>query len=289
MAKKVIVVHGLGSIGMRHAKNLIRMGHDVIGFDKDKERIEQLLAVGGRGDWPKHVDGIVIATPTPIHHTTIAAYQALGDTPLFVEKPIATQPVKTKNIVMVGYNLRFHACVKKAGEWIEAGLLGNPLWANLVCGQRNYKYKDSVVFNWSHEIDLALYLLGSVRHVETSSLDPLETICDICLTHDSGCRSTIHLDYVTHPEIRQAIIVGTDAQIIIDTVNRCCWLRDKRGIYVDEINSPVDSWDENYYEEMAAFCDRLDGKDTIGCTAEEAMAVVKICHWVRNPIFAVKR
>ncbi|HKD77565.1 MAG TPA: hypothetical protein VKB76_18820, partial [Ktedonobacterales bacterium] len=264
------------------AKNLIRMGHDVVGYDCDKDKIAELAAIGGRLDWPQHIDGIVIATPTQVHDATIDTYQSLSDTPLFVEKPLALKPVKPDHIVMVGYNLRFHACVKKAREWIEAGELGNPLWANLVCAQHNRKYKDSVVFNWSHEIDLALYLIGSVRHVETSSIDPLETIADICLTHDNGCRSTVHLDYVTHPEIRQTIIVGSDAQIIIDTINRCCWLRDKRGIYVDEINSPIDSWEENYYEEMAAFCDRLDGKPTIGATAKEALSVLSICLQARE-------
>jgi predicted dehydrogenase len=257
------------------------MGHDVIGYDTDRSRINQLVATGGRDDWPNHIDGVVIAVPTDVHRVTLDVYQKLGETPIFIEKPIATVPVPTKNIAMVGYNLRFHACVKKAREWIDAGHLGQPLWANLICAQRNVKYKDSVVLNWSHEIDLALYLIGGVddvhRDVTASSIDREETICDICLNHANGCRSTIHLDYLTQPEIRQTIIVGENAAIILDLCNRRCWLRDKRNIYIDEINSPIDSWEENYYDEIASFLNRIDGYETLGATAEEALKVLQIC------------
>jgi predicted dehydrogenase len=286
LPKKCIAIHGLGSIGMRHARSLIRMGHDVCGYDIDPARVNQLVATGGRADWPQHIDGVLVATPTAVHDATLGIYQKLSTVPIFVEKPIATAPVPITNIVMVGYNLRFHACVKKAREWIEAGHLGEPLWANLVCAQKNVKYRDSVVLNWSHEADLALYLIGGVddvdRNVTASSINREEAIADICLTHDNGCRSTIHLDYVTEPEIRQTIIVGTNAAIILDLCNRHCWLRDKRNIYVDEINSPIDSWEENYYEEMAAFLDRIDGKETIGCTATEALKVLAICQTARD-------
>ena len=279
---KTILIHGLGSIGMRHARNLIRMGHDVVGYDTDKERLNALAATGGRIDWPNHIDGVVIAVPTAIHAATLDIYQKLGETPIFIEKPIAMEPVATKNIAMVGYNLRFHACVKKAREWIDAGHLGQPLWANFVCGQKNVKYHDSVVLNWSHEIDLALYLLGDIRDVEAASINAQETIADICVTHANGCRSTIHLDYVTAPEIRQTIIVGENAAIILDLCNRRCWLRDKRNIYIDEINSPIDSWDENYYDEIASFLNRIDGYDTLGATAEEALKVLSICLQARK-------
>jgi predicted dehydrogenase len=284
MSKKIIAVHGLGSIGMRHARNLIRMGHDVCGYDEDKSKIDQLLATGGRADWPEHIDGVVIATPTPVHAATLDIYQKLADVPIFVEKPIAAEPVATtKNIIMVGYNLRFHACVKKARDWLRDGIIGTPVWSNLVCAQYSSKpdyLRDGVIMNWSHEIDLALYLLGP-GVLQTCAVDQKETIADLTIWH-YPCQSTVHLDYLTLPEIRQTIIVGTEGQIVMDLVNRRCWLRDKRGIYVDEINHPIDSWTENYYEEMAAFCDRIDGKETIGCSAQEALDVLTICLQARK-------
>lgn len=280
MNKKSILVHGLGSIGMRHARNLIRLGHDVIGYDTDKDKIEQLLAAGGQSDWPKDIDGIVIASPTSQHAEALKTYQAIANVPIFIEKPIATAMVPTTNVIMVGYNLRFHACVKKAREWLAGSDMGEILWANFVCAQENTKYQDSVIFNWSHEIDLALYLLGSANlinyAVKVHPKTTQQSLADLHLFHGSGCATTVHLDYLTKPQIRQFIIVGSQSQIIADLVNRCCWLRGKLGIYIDQISMPQDSWDENYLEEMQAFIDRLDGKDTIGASAQEALNVVKI-------------
>ena len=77
--KKCIVVHGLGSIGMRHARNLIRLGHDVVGYDPDMDRVEMLRATGGRLDWPQQIDGVVIATPTKIHKQSLDTYQSITD------------------------------------------------------------------------------------------------------------------------------------------------------------------------------------------------------------------
>ena len=44
----------------------------------------------------------------------------------------------------------------------------------------------------------------------------------------------------------------------------------------------TDTWNDNYIEEMQAFIDRIDGKETIGCTGEEALKVLEICLEVRK-------
>jgi predicted dehydrogenase len=188
--------------------------------------------------------------------------------------------------IFVGYNLRFHSCVKKAKEWLDADLIGKPLWANFTLGQHSEKppyLRDGVILNWSHEIDLALYLLGNgnVSGSSTRLSDGKDDIADICLTHENGCRSSIHLDYVTQPEIRQFLIVGTGATIIVDLLHRMAWLRRADEVIMDQFQGQ-DSWDENYVEEMQAFLDRCDGKDTIGATGEEGLAVLKICLEVRK-------
>lgn len=283
---KTIGIIGLGSIGMRHAKNLTAMGHRVVGYDPIEER-RKLFNGGALTE-----DAYVIASPTDCHLSDVISTGVSGKA-TFVEKPIfhslAYTP-RTSHILMVGYNLRFHSCVKKAKKWLEDRLIGQPLWANFTLGQYSEKepyLRDGVILNWSHEIDLCLYLLGEAQvRASATRVTPYpdhqgnDDLTDISLEHADGCRSTVHLDYLTKPEIRQGIIVGTDGTIIFDLVNRHAWLRDEGGIV--EHFEGQDNWNDNYVEEIKAFLNRIDGKETLGCTAEEALKVLDICLRVRK-------
>jgi predicted dehydrogenase len=268
-------VIGLGSIGSRHAKNLKHLGHEVLGYDPkiiDSFTINHVLT---------NSDAVVIASPTPTHWEYMRQVSN-ADKPFFVEKPLADQAMGGSfNALMVGYNLRFHSCVIKAKEWIDAGALGNhPIWSNFVVAQYSDKpdyLRDGVILNWSHEIDLALHLLGPAV-VRACAADIKETIADLILWHwaPSHAHTTIHLDYLTKPEIRQSIIVGTDATIIMDLVGRHAWLRNHEGLMIDSFVGD-DTWDSNYLDEMETFIARVEGKETIGCTGQEGLEVLKIC------------
>lgn len=290
MTVKTIGVIGLGSIGARHAQNLKVMGHKVIGYDP-KDNPEMEFIAGG-------CDGIVIASPTNTHLDYIIRADRI---PLFVEKPISDRitglpgdEFLLKHVEMVGYNLRFHGCVKKAKQWIKDGYIGFPMWANFICAQYNTRpayLQDGVILNWSHEIDLALYLLGnadltgSSTRVSTVNNITYDDITDIMLTHhDHGCRTTIHLDYESLPEMRTCRIIGTKGAIEIDLAHlrRAVLLARSEKIIPLDIFVSKDSFAQNYHEEMKCFIDRLDGKQTIGCTGEEALDVLKICLEVRK-------
>ena len=173
----------------------------------------------------------------------------------------------------------------QAKEWIDAYHIGEPVWANFTLGQRSSKppyLRDGVILNWSHEIDLCLYLLGggSVSGSSTRLSDGRDDISDILFTHANGCRSTIHLDYITEPEVRQSIVVGKKGTVIIDLVSHNAWLRDNDN-HILEHAMGVD-WDHTYVDEMQAFLDRIDGKETLGCTADEGLEVLKVCLEVRK-------
>jgi predicted dehydrogenase len=293
---KTIGVIGLGSIGSRHATNLWKeLGQtEVIGYDPDPSK-HKGWTCGDLDFLLKMADIVVIASPTPDHYQHILACSH-GSKKIFVEKPIADQQWQLDNLKnyrtamesFVGYNLRFHSCVKKAKEWLDAGMIGKPLWANFTLAQHSEKppyLRDGVILNWSHEIDLATYLLGrgDVACSSTRLSDGRDDLTDILLTHDSGCRSVVHLDYITQPEIRQFLIVGTGATIIVDLLHRMAWLRRADDVIIDQFQGQ-DTWGENYVEEMQAFLDRCDGKETIGCTGEEGLKVLEICLKVREQV-----
>lgn len=261
---KTIGVIGLGSIGMRHAKNLLAMGHVVWGYDPNSTRLVLFQQLGGKPlaqPWgaERLLDGVVIATPTARHADD---FMSLPKTyPVFIEKPIfsleraAAWERIAWPVFMVGNNLRFHSCVKKAKEWLSEGLIGKPLWASFCVAQHNTKYTDPVVLNWgAHEFDLALYLLGPATVTAAAGNDK---IFDTCLLHEYGVPSTIHCDYVTDPWMRSFKIVGFDGTMYanLDMRTAFCGPR-KKAVYNDDLGS----FTQDYKDEMQAFIDLIDGK-----------------------------
>lgn len=288
---KRIGIIGLGSIGMRHAKNLLAMGHHVFGSDTDELRVNYICESENGHTWmnDNQVDGGIVANPTSDHCDTI--WWCGSKLPLLVEKPIAATEeqrqmvARAKNIIMVGYNLRFHSCVKQARDWLLDGAIGKVFWGAFTLGQYSEKppyLRDGVILNWSHEIDLALYLLGEAEVAESNTrlTDGKDDMTDIILRHSTGCISTVHLDYLTDPEIRCFSISGEKGVIRVDLVKRRAELELTKGGTL--IHQNVDTWNDNYIEEMRAFLDRIDGKETLGCTAEEALKVLDICLEVRR-------
>lgn len=298
---KTFGIIGLGSIGARHAGTLVGLGHHVIGHD---------VAILGAPPVPivpltkliADADAVIIASPTYLHarHLDQCSSITFGKRHVFIEKPIVGADQNLGNggtidalsqllerrendklVTFVGFNLRFHSCVIKARHWIEGGDIGEPLWANLTIAQHSDKpaYKrDGVISNWaSHEIDVALLLLGpaTVASATARLSNGHDDIADIALIHDNGCRTVIHADYVTKPEIRQTVIVGTKGTIIADLVHRQAWLRDADGEIIEH-HAGADSFDENYTDEMVAFIRRLDGHATMGATGADGLAALRI-------------
>lgn len=296
MMTKAIGVIGLGSIGMRHAKNLRDMGHKVIGFDPTWPTIDGVFVYGST--IPSHLatmDGIVIASPSNQHAVEIIETPA--HVPIMVEKPIGVclgdvaslrDEAVARDIRMVGYNLRFHNCVLETAKWLADGMIGVPFAATFVCSQYNDREtyrRDGVILNWSHEIDLALYLLGpaSVAGSNTTRVDGQDVTTDILLSHVSGGQSHIHLNYLGDPEQRGFNIMGTGGNIMVNLRDRervaICERKNGQQIMFDGSGS---SFDVEYKTEMQAFIDRIDGKVTPGCTAEEALRVLDVCLAVRE-------
>lgn len=271
-----IAVLGLGSIGLRHAKNLRKLGADVIGYDIDETKMREFQGkVVSRDFALGQCDAILSATPTNIHPGDINDAHKRNK-PIFVEKPIAPDPdINIGKNIWVGYMLRFHPCIQFAKE--KMAQIGDPIWASFTVAQYNEKYSEGVVLNWSHEIDLALYLFGpaSVAASNVEYRDGQDVIADFVLKHDSGVRSTIHLDYVTKQEIRESWIVGTEKNIGIDLVGGCVsW-----GRVVQQFGG---QWDGVYINEIAAWLKALEGEPTELATGQDGIDVVKICEFVRD-------
>lgn len=283
-----IGIIGLGSIGSRHLKNFQDLGCEVHGYDPAKIQYNNTEDLARVYD----CDGIVIASPTDKHFNHIMDVHARRK-PMLVEKPLVAtrhelQNVPLRYIFMVGYNLRFHSCTLKARQWLEQGVIGKPLWARFTCAQYNDREayrRDGVILNWSHEIDLALHLLGEAE-VLTAATTDREDLTDILLKHYSNeCHTVVHLDYLTKPERRGFVIVGTDGSIEADLVSRQAFVKDCDGKVI-HTHFGKDSFDDNYVTEAKAFLalirKQIESRYLVGCNAYEAHAVVEICLEVKE-------
>ncbi len=157
---------GLGSIGTRHALNVIALGHEVLPFDTAKSEISSAA------HWQRIVcdsDAVLICTPASSHAFDARSLLEEGwDGPLFVEKPLAlsseecdvfrTWPHPT---TQVGYMLRFHpatSVMRHIGPR-DVRLISRcdmTTWPGSAYG--------SPLLEMSHEIDLATYIgAGSLQ------------------------------------------------------------------------------------------------------------------------------
>lgn len=290
------LVIGLGSIGTRHAKNLLALGHEVYGLEVDGRDITQILPglKGPSEDEIKQADAFIIATPTFLHAPQIEWALELGKH-VFVEKPIANEVTvsledsieyaeDTGILVVVGNNLRFHPSVQRAKRYLDKRLLGSPIWAHIAVAQHNDREsyrRDGVTLNWgAHEIDLALHLLGPAE-VSAASINKDDTVADICLTHESGCRSVVHLDYLTQPELRETQIFGDNGRRIGLSITERWILHGTDGV-VQPPEYQAGFLDDDYHNEMAAFVNAVEGKPWPGATAEDGLATLKIIDTARK-------
>lgn len=172
-----ICVMGLGSIGMRHVRNLLAMGeNDLLGYD---------LRVGESGFacepiqgtnsldlvWKWKPEAVLICTPPETHNNLLMASYFYGAA-AFCEKPLVTNAVdamnrtrviqKGQHILAVGYQLRYQL------DDIPVGI--NLTWE---CSQDMSlwpsQYTKDVLLEFSHEIDAACYINGPVEAVWASN------------------------------------------------------------------------------------------------------------------------
>ncbi len=304
-----IGIIGLGSIGLRHAKNSIILKHNVFGFDVDNKKEHEIKKIGGKfvkdkKEFIRVIDAGIISSPNKYH---LEHLKLLIDNKkhCFVEKPISHEYLKTKKIIdkakslkliiFVGQNLRFHPAVNKAKDWLKIKRIGRILWSSLICSsylpdwRKNQDYRKGyandpkgggVIFDCIHEIDLANYLLGKAKVIdcfaESSKSLQLDTedIADIWLKHQDKSRSLIHLDYITKPKIRCTKVIGEKGIIKIEISKRTLKLLNNDNKITESYYFNNNS-NEDYKSELKSFFKCIKDKTEPICKAEDALEILK--------------
>ena len=209
-----VAVLGLGSIGLRHARNLLTLEQTVVGFDPAPDRRAALVEAGGtavetRDAAIEAAAAVVVASPNAHHLEDMAAAVDAG-CHVFVEKPLAhtvdgvkgvlERAARADRVVFAGLNQRFNPAVREARALIADGRLGSVLWGRFLTAlylpdwrpwqdhRKGYAADPAtggVIFDAVHEFDLAHHLLGRARTLaatarSSGSLEiPSDDVADI--------------------------------------------------------------------------------------------------------------
>jgi predicted dehydrogenase len=311
------LVLGCGSIGSRHARNLIALGIDVTVADGDESAARALASSAGATavsrDSAPLCELVVVATPSA-HHVDDLTWALQRGADVFVEKPLAASldeldraraeaRAHPDRIVMVGCNLRF----SEGFTALEANLtaVGRPVsllvdygwWLPAWRPASDYRTQYSahrsmgggIVLDAIHEIDYTLALAGpadEVAGVCTSSgvLDiDVEDVADISLRHRNGAQSNIHLDYLRRTYSRSCTVIGSDAQITWDVPRGVVELVAEAGAEPRPLAMSVDS-DPNtqYVEEMRHLLASITSRSPTRNDVERAAATLEIALTARD-------
>ena len=300
---------GLGSIGLRHAKNALEMGCNVYGFDPDPQRGHLLDELGGIAVQSKEevigkAPSVIIASPSKYHKGDLQSAIA-ENRHVLVEKPLAHTDADLPGLIKqaedrsltiaVAHNLRFVPAIDKARSLILNGKLGEILWARLICsaylpdwrpyqdhlqGYANDPQAGGVLFDVIHEVDLAHYLLNTnkvlaakVRNTKTIGLST-EDCADLILSNDQGVQVSIHLDYITRPRRRVTEIAGTQGILTIYPSDNRYEFQGHDGETIEEFRGGKPSSCAYEYE-LKNFLLAVHSGEKVCCSIKEGLGVLR--------------
>lgn len=246
-----ILVIGLGSIGKRHAQNLLKCGYkDLIFCTKNKNLPKELKKIKcykklilALNEKPKVA---FICNETTLHCRT-AIKCAEKNCAIFIEKPLGHKLKEIKKLQkivnnkkifnMVGYMMRFHPAIIAIKKLIKKKYLGKLFYAYSEWGEylpnwhpkENYKksYAAKKIgggssITLSHDLDLFRWFFGPIKKIiketikGTSLNIKAESASDFLLKFKSGINAFVHLDYLQKKSARYLKIVGEKGYVIFE-------------------------------------------------------------------------
>ena len=246
---KILVIGG-GSIGRRHASNLLHMSVDVAVFDLDASRTSDFAQENGTPLFDSFedalswgADGAIVATPH-VSHLSVARQVIEAGIDVLIEKPISHTLDGVSDLlsfaqdqqrhIYVACNMRFHPAIRALrdklpalgsvhhvyayfGEWLETmrpGIDYRSVYA------AHKKQGGGLVLDCIHEIDYLSWFFGAMTSVscslaKRSALEiDVEDYAALHIEHDSGVRCELHFDYLQRLKRRGCEIIGSAGTLL---------------------------------------------------------------------------
>lgn len=288
LSGKNILVIGMGSAGHRHARLAENLGAHVSTFSRrsDVADHDDLATTVAASNW----DLVIIANETSSHGSTLNTLSALGyHGKVFIEKPLCLNvddlPKELKfESIYVAYNLRFHPVVHHVKDWISRRkdtLIG----ASFYVGQHLSEWRPNrdvsstysanksagggVLRDLSHELDLALWLLGPVSRVTSLGGKVSDVTVDsddfwnILSLHRQCPNVTIHLNYLDQPAKRTLKLWSKTESLEVD------FLTGKLQEGPDYVHLPLEA-NQTYTSQLVAIFEDHEGL----CSYEQGKSVM---------------
>jgi predicted dehydrogenase len=199
----------------------------------------------------------------------------------------------------VGFQFRYHPGLQEVKRLLEAGAIGQPIYAGVHWGEHlpdwhpweDYRLSyaaradlgGGVILTHCHPFDYLRWLLGEVEHVSAAagSLGGLgidvEDTAEITLAFAAGALGTVHLDYLQRPASHRLEIVGRRGTIRWDNADGAAqW-------WTSEANewrmAPVPKGFERnamFLDEMRHFVDVVRGEAEPRVTLEDGVRALEI-------------
>lgn len=221
-----IAVVGFGLVGRRHA-DVVRRVHD-LSLAAIVEPSDDGRALAARMDAPVfsnlsemldvvHPDGVILATPTPLHLEHGLHCIAAG-CPVLIEKPIAVTSEEARELthaadvagvpVLVGHHRRYNGMVRAAKAALVDGAVGDIRAVQATCWfykpdhyfdvapWRTQKGAGPISVNLVHDVDLLRHFCGEVTSVQAVAVPSHrgfenEDLATAVLRFQSGAVATI--------------------------------------------------------------------------------------------------
>lgn len=243
------LICGMGSIGLRHFRNLKSLGYkDIIIYSSGKsimpgvkEDIKDYNVYKSLDDaLQEKPDVCMITNPTSLH-IDIALKVANSGCHLYIEKPLShnlenlnkLQGIvnEKKIITFITYQFRFHPHIVKLKEIFENDTYGKPLYATTEWSEylpdwhpwEDYKEgysarKDlggGVLLTQIHPMNYLNHIFGDIEKVQinkiaTKSLDiEVNDIADLLINFKNGMSGHVHIDFLQKPKVHTMKIITT--------------------------------------------------------------------------------
>lgn len=305
-----ICIIGLGSIGKKHIRNLVkilkergityhidalRSVHTDLGDEYAKNIDNQYYDIN---EMPNDYDIVFITNPTSLHYETVKS--VLEKTKhIFIEKPIFDKvsydieslPWKTDGVYYVACPLRHKRILRyvkseivNKEKIVSARIISSsylPAWRKDVDYRNVYSAKKNLGGGVSrdliHEWDYAIDLFGipdkvyhSSGHMSNLEIDSEDV--SVYVAEYANMFLEIHLDYIGHKTERQLQMYTDDKRIDVDLIKNVIYEYKNNEL----VNNCVFEQEDFYINEMEYFLDCVDGRCRNINTVDNAYRTLKI-------------
>ena len=248
-----ILICGLGSIGKRHANNLLYLKKKNLiffrerNFDLNDKNLKKKKSFKSLTKALNENPDIAFICNTTSKHINTAIKCAEKGCHLFIEKPLSNNfkklrilesIIKKKKIkVMIGYNMRFHPLMIKIKKMLKNKELGSVYnlqteWSEYLPDWHpweNYKYTYAAQkkmgggcnLTLSHELDSMYWLFGEIKKVKNFKINKylkgdVDTSSDFLVEFNNNIIGYSHIDFLGKPHIRKMYISGTKKKVFFN-------------------------------------------------------------------------